>query len=117
VWGRVSGVAGAAGVGEVRMVQLAEAVGHLDPPFAVVDLDAFDVNAAELARRTGGAAADRVHDPVLVGLPRYRSSPTLAPLLASVLITSGPGYPGLFAVVGVASAIGAVLVYRIRSVR
>jgi hypothetical protein len=43
--------------------------------------------------------------------------PTLAPLLASVLITSGPGYPDLFAVVGIASAIGAVLVYRVRSVR
>ena len=43
--------------------------------------------------------------------------PTLAPLLASVFITSGHGYPVLFATVGVAAAIGATLVYRIRSVR
>ncbi|MBV9379690.1 MAG: amino acid deaminase/aldolase [Streptosporangiaceae bacterium] len=30
------------------------ATGHLDPPLAVVDLDAFDENAADLARRAGG---------------------------------------------------------------
>jgi D-serine deaminase-like pyridoxal phosphate-dependent protein len=42
------------------MAQLARATEHLDPPFAVVDLDAFDANAAELARRTGGHATIRV---------------------------------------------------------
>jgi D-serine deaminase-like pyridoxal phosphate-dependent protein len=30
------------------------ATAHLDPPFAVVDLDAFDANAADLLRRAGG---------------------------------------------------------------
>ena len=44
------------------MTQLAQAEGErldaatagLDPPFAVVDLDAFDANAADLLRRAGG---------------------------------------------------------------
>lgn len=30
------------------------ATAHLDPPFAVVDLDAFDANARDLVRRAGG---------------------------------------------------------------
>jgi D-serine deaminase-like pyridoxal phosphate-dependent protein len=34
--------------------QLDAATAHLDPPFAVVDLDAFDANAADLLRRAGG---------------------------------------------------------------
>jgi D-serine deaminase-like pyridoxal phosphate-dependent protein len=37
-----------------RLPALADATAHLSPPFAVVDLDAFDRNAAELARRAGG---------------------------------------------------------------
>lgn len=40
----------------------------------------------------------------------------LAPLLASVLISGLGGYPTLFAVAGVTTLIGAVLVYRVRSV-
>ena len=48
------------GSSELRMAQLRCATQHLDPPFAVVDLDAFDANAADLARRTGGRAAIRV---------------------------------------------------------
>jgi hypothetical protein len=36
------------------MIQLNRATEHLDPPFAVVDLDAFDANAAELAHRAAG---------------------------------------------------------------
>jgi MFS family permease len=43
--------------------------------------------------------------------------PALAPLIASVVINSRHGYPLLFTLVGAAAAIGAVLVYRIRSVR
>jgi D-serine deaminase-like pyridoxal phosphate-dependent protein len=43
-----------------RLEQLADATRDLDPPYAVVDLDAFDANAAELARRTGGGATIRV---------------------------------------------------------
>lgn len=34
--------------------ELHRATAHLEPPFAVVDLDAFDANAADMARRTGG---------------------------------------------------------------
>lgn len=49
-----------AGTGEVRMTQLSRATEHLEPPFAVVDLDAFDANAAELARRTAGRATVRL---------------------------------------------------------
>ena len=37
-----------------RMTTLAAATAHLSPPFAVVDLDAFDRNATELLRRAGG---------------------------------------------------------------
>jgi MFS family permease len=43
--------------------------------------------------------------------------PALAPLIASVVINSRHGYPLLFTLVGVTAAIGALLVYRIRSVR
>jgi D-serine deaminase-like pyridoxal phosphate-dependent protein len=34
--------------------RLEHATAHLDPPFAVVDLDAFDTNAADLTRRASG---------------------------------------------------------------
>ena len=34
--------------------ELKHATAHLDAPFAVVDLDAFDRNAADLLRRAGG---------------------------------------------------------------
>jgi D-serine deaminase-like pyridoxal phosphate-dependent protein len=37
-----------------RFQELTEATRHLDPPFAVVDLPAFDANAADLVRRAGG---------------------------------------------------------------
>ena len=33
---------------------LSRATARLEPPFAVVDLDAFDRNAADLLRRAGG---------------------------------------------------------------
>ncbi|GAA0508239.1 alanine racemase [Saccharopolyspora subtropica] len=36
------------------MLRLDTITGELDPPFAVVDLDAFDHNAADLARRAAG---------------------------------------------------------------
>ncbi|MEV5835468.1 amino acid deaminase/aldolase [Nocardia sp. NPDC052112] len=42
------------------MAELNEATTHIDPPFAVVDLDAFDANAAELVRRTSGNATIRL---------------------------------------------------------
>jgi D-serine deaminase-like pyridoxal phosphate-dependent protein len=34
--------------------RLDAATAHLDPPFALVDLDAFDANAADMERRAGG---------------------------------------------------------------
>ncbi|MGW2522395.1 amino acid deaminase/aldolase [Streptomyces sp. NPDC001617] len=52
--------AAASGLSEVRMTQLAKATEHLEPPFAVVDLDAFNLNAADLARRTSGNATIRL---------------------------------------------------------
>jgi D-serine deaminase-like pyridoxal phosphate-dependent protein len=55
-----SAVSAIAGLSEVRMAQLSRATEHLDPPFAVVDLDAFDANAAELARRASGRATIRL---------------------------------------------------------
>mgnify|MGYP001953982527 CR=1 FL=1 len=39
--------------GETR-ARLERATASLDPPFAVVDLDAYDANAADLARRALG---------------------------------------------------------------
>ncbi|KUO09731.1 amino acid deaminase/aldolase [Streptomyces sp. DSM 15324] len=42
------------------MAQLTRATEHLDPPFAVVDLDAFEANATELARRAAGRATIRL---------------------------------------------------------
>jgi D-serine deaminase-like pyridoxal phosphate-dependent protein len=54
------GWAAVSGLSEVRMTHLAKATEHLEPPFAVVDLDAFDLNAAELARRTNGNATIRL---------------------------------------------------------
>jgi MFS family permease len=42
--------------------------------------------------------------------------PALAPLLASLFITSGLGYPMLFTAVGIGATIGAALTYRVRSV-
>ncbi|MFJ4934090.1 MULTISPECIES: amino acid deaminase/aldolase [Streptomyces] len=49
-----------AGPSEARLAQLNKATEHLDPPFAVVDLDAFDANAADLARRAAGKATIRL---------------------------------------------------------
>jgi D-serine deaminase-like pyridoxal phosphate-dependent protein len=39
---------------ESDRVRLDAATAHLDPPFAVLDLAAFEANAADLARRAGG---------------------------------------------------------------
>ena len=42
------------GLSEADRVRLGAATAALDAPFAVVDLDAFDANAADLLRRAGG---------------------------------------------------------------
>lgn len=41
-----------AGSSLTRMTVLVRATGHLDPPFAVIDLDAFDTNVLALQART-----------------------------------------------------------------
>jgi len=43
--------------------------------------------------------------------------PAVAPAIASVFIGSLGGYPAMFGAVGVATAVGALMVYRIKSVR
>lgn len=43
-----------------RMKSLESATSELEPPFAVVDLDAFDTNASRLVARTGGTATIRL---------------------------------------------------------
>src|SRR5215207_9981661 len=40
--------------GELRREALHRATADLEPPFAVIDLEAFDRNAADLLRRSGG---------------------------------------------------------------
>jgi D-serine deaminase-like pyridoxal phosphate-dependent protein len=62
--------------------QFDEITSELDPPFAVVDLDAFDSNAADLARRAGGR-------PIRVATKSVRCRA----LLHRVLRT--PGFAGL----------------------
>ena len=43
-----------------RLEDLARATADLEPPYAVLDLDAFDANAAELTRRAAGQATIRL---------------------------------------------------------
>jgi MFS family permease len=43
--------------------------------------------------------------------------PTLAPLIAGAIITGAGGYPMLFFLVGAIASLGAILVYRVRTVR
>lgn len=45
---------------DARIHALAETTAALDPPFAVVDLEAFDANAQDLTRRAGGQATIRL---------------------------------------------------------
>ena len=67
-----------------RMASLAAATAHLSPPFAVVDLDAFDHNAAELVRRAGAK-------PIRVASKSVRSRGLVDRALAR------PGYAGILA--------------------
>jgi D-serine deaminase-like pyridoxal phosphate-dependent protein len=63
---------------------LDEATAHLDPPFGVVDLDAFDRNAAALERRAGGK-------PIRVASKSVRSRALIDRALAR------PGFAGILA--------------------
>jgi D-serine deaminase-like pyridoxal phosphate-dependent protein len=47
-------VAGVDGEAAAQLARLDRATATLDPPFALVDLDAFDANAQDLVRRAGG---------------------------------------------------------------
>ncbi|SCE81199.1 amino acid deaminase/aldolase [Micromonospora mirobrigensis] len=64
--------------------RLDRATAHLDPPYAVVDLDAFDTNAAALADRAAGK-------PVRVASKSVRSRELIARALAR------PGWRGVMA--------------------
>src|SRR4051794_29567886 len=64
--------------------RLDTATADLDPPFAVVDLDALDANAADLVRRAGGK-------PVRVASKSVRSRGILRRVLAR------PGFAGILA--------------------
>lgn len=60
--------------GEREQADIDAVTAHLDPPFAVVDLDAFDHNATDLVRRAAGTPialwlAGHGHDDLLVAYP------------------------------------------------
>src|SRR2546429_4737921 len=57
---------------------------ELDPPLAIVDLDAFDLNAADLVKRAGGK-------PIRVASKSIRCRSLLEQVLAQ------PGYQGVLA--------------------
>ena len=67
-----------------RVAALEQATEHLDPPYGVVDLDAFDRNAEDLARRAGGV-------PIRVASKSVRSRPLIERVLQR------PGYAGILA--------------------
>ncbi|HEV2812939.1 MAG TPA: alanine racemase, partial [Solirubrobacteraceae bacterium] len=62
--------------------RLRHATAHLDAPFALVDLDAFDANAADLVRRAGGK-------PIRVASKSVRCRSLLADVLGR------PGFAGV----------------------
>lgn len=64
------------------MRNLSEPTGQLDPPFAVVDLEAFQHNAAELATRAAGK-------PIRLATKSIRCRELLRRALAT------PGFAGL----------------------
>ena len=64
--------------------RLRHATAHLDAPFALVDLDAFDANAADLVRRAGGK-------PIRVASKSVRCRSLLADVLGR------PGFAGVMA--------------------
>src|SRR4051794_20047006 len=68
--------------GEAR--RLDRATADLDPPFAVVDLDALDANAGDLLRRAAGK-------PIRVASKSVRSRAVLRRVLAR------PGFAGILA--------------------
>src|SRR3954451_1386819 len=72
-----------AGTSEARR-RLDEATADLDPPFAVVDLDALDANADDLVRRAAGR-------PIRVASKSVRSRAVLRRVLAR------PGFAGVLA--------------------
>ncbi len=72
-----------------RLEQLADLTASLEPPFAVVDLDAFDANAADLTRRTTPRASGRAS--IRVATKSVRSRPLIERAAAR------EGYAGLLA--------------------
>ncbi|TDC57402.1 amino acid deaminase/aldolase, partial [Micromonospora sp. KC207] len=70
--------------GDKLRVRLERATAHLDPPYAVVDLTAFDTNAAALPTRAGGK-------PIRVASKSVRSREMLRRVLGR------PGWRGVMA--------------------
>lgn len=68
-----------------ELARLERATAHLDPPFAVVDLDAFGANARDLLRRAGGT-------PIRLASKSIRCRALLERTLAS-----DPGFRGTLA--------------------
>lgn len=68
-----------------ELARLDRATAHLDPPFAVVDLDAYRANARDLLRRAGGR-------PIRLASKSIRCRPLLERTLAS-----DPGFRGTLA--------------------
>ena len=70
--------------GQRQHASLDSATAALDPPFAVLDLDALDANADDLVRRAGSK-------PIRVASKSVRSRPVLRRVLAR------PGFAGVLA--------------------
>lgn len=87
--GRLAAIVAAVNGGDFRQRQQLErlngATAALDPPFAVVDLDAYDRNAGDLLRRAGGR-------PIRLASKSLRCRPLLERTLAS-----DPGFRGTLA--------------------
>jgi D-serine deaminase-like pyridoxal phosphate-dependent protein len=97
---------------EVHLGQLNAATARLEPPFAVVDLDAFDHNAADLLRRAGGLPVRLASKSVRVRALAERAQAaglrgTLCFTLPEALWLAGTGAEDL--VVGYPTADGAAL--------
>jgi D-serine deaminase-like pyridoxal phosphate-dependent protein len=70
---------------DARQARLDAATAHLDPPFAVVDMDAYRANARDMLRRAGGR-------PIRLASKSIRCRPLLERTLAS-----DPGFQGTLA--------------------
>lgn len=120
-------------VGRRRIFALATAAMQAFAGFQLACFPSFTVTLSAAAFMGGGFGAYMSVDQALVThvLPDAQSRakdlgimnigaivpPALAPLIAGTIIASAGGYPILFALVGLIATTGALMVYRVRSVR